>query len=112
MFSRTRLTDKTIGDVVDIVGQGLITIDDFDQLNEKSVEGICRVIRRPVGTTGGVSNPGVAVSEMAEANLQRMIYYINHFKRIGRTCTHADAELSKVRAMYHQRDMEESHKEP
>ena len=88
MFSRTRLTDKTIGDVVDIVGQGLITIDDFDQLNEKSVEGICRVIRRPVGTTGGVSNPGVAVSEMAEANLQRMIYYINHFKRIGRTCAH------------------------
>ena len=32
-----------------------------------------RVIISPGGTTGGVSNPGVAVSEMDEANLQGMI---------------------------------------
>ena len=49
---------------------------------------------------------------MAEANLQGMIYYINHFKRIVRTCTHADVELSKVRMMYHQRYMGEAHKKP
>ena len=34
-------------------GQGLITLDDSGQLNEKSVEGISRVLRRPGGTTGG-----------------------------------------------------------
>ena len=54
---------------------------------------------------GGVSNPGVALSEMAEANLQGMIYYIKYFKSIGRTCTHASVELAKVCAMYHQRYM-------
>ena len=59
-----------------------------------------------------MSNPGVSVSAMVEANLQSMIYYIKHFKNIGRTFTHADVELSKVRAMYHHRDMEESHKDP
>ena len=59
-----------------------------------------------------MSNPGVEVSLMAGANLQGMIYYIKQFKRIGRTCTHADVKISKVRAMYHQRDMEESHKDP
>ena len=41
-----------------------------------------------------------------------MIYYIKHLKRIGRTCTHANVEINKVRAMYHQRDMEEAHKDP
>ena len=71
------------------------------------MEGVCRVLRIPVGATGGVSNPGVVVSAMAGANIKGMIYYIKHFKRIGRTCTHIDVELSKVRAMYHQRDMEE-----
>ena len=53
-----------------------------------------------------MSNPGVAMSEMAEANLQEMIYYIKHVKKIGRTYTHANVELAKVRAMYHQRDMD------
>ena len=61
---------------------------------------------------GGVSNTGVTVSEMDEANLQEMIYYIKNFNSIGCTCTHAKVGRAKVRAMYHQRDMEEDHKEP
>ena len=51
------------------------------------------------------------MSVMDEANLQGMIYYIKHIKRIGRICTHDDVELAKVRAMYNQGDMEESHKD-
>ena len=112
MLSRMKLTYEAVGVIFANDGQGLITIDDFTQLNKKSVEGICRVLRRPGGTTGGVSNPEVSVSAMDEANLQGMIYYIKYFKSIGRTCTHADVEISKVRVMYHQRDMEESHKDP
>ena len=49
---------------------------------------------------------------MAETNLQGMIYYIKHFKRIGRTSTHEDVDLSKVHTMYHQREMEEAHRDP
>ena len=60
---------------------------------------------------GGVSNPGVAVSAMTEANLQGIISYIKHFKSIGRTCTHVDVDISKVRTMYNKRDMGEDHKD-
>ena len=60
----------------------------------------------------GVSNPGVAVSETSEENIQGMIYNIKHFKRIGRICTHSDVDLDKVREMYHQRYLEEAHKDP
>ena len=81
-------------------------------MNDKSVEGLCEVLRSPGGTTGVVSNPEVAVSEMVEANVHGIIYYIKHFKKIGRTCTHADVDLSKVRDMHHQWDMEEFHKDP
>ena len=73
------------------------------------MEGICRFLQRTGGTTGGVYNPGVVVSAMDEANLQGMIYYIKHFKRIWRTCTHADVELDKVNGMYHHGDTEEDH---
>ena len=66
----------------------------------------------PVGTDGGVSNPGVSVSGMDEANLHGIIYYIKNFKRIGRMCAHTYVDLSKVHGMYHQQDMEESHKKP
>ena len=52
------------------------------------------------------------MSEMAGANLKGMIYYIKNFKRTGRTFTHANVDLTKVHAMYHQRDMEEDHMGP
>ena len=104
-LSWMKLTDEDVGVVVANGGQGLITIDDFAQLNEKFVEDICGVLQRPGGTTGGVSNSGVAVSAIAEAKLKGMIYYIKHFKRIGRTYTHADVDITNVHAMYHQQNM-------
>ena len=79
----------------------LITIDDFAQLNKKSVKGLYQVILRPGGNTGDVSNPGITVSEIAEEKPQGNIYYIKKFKRIERTCTHVDVDLAKVRAIYH-----------
>ena len=73
MLSRMNLKDEAIGVVVANDVQGIIKIDGFYQLNEKYVGGLCRVLRSPGGTTWVFSNPWVAVSEMAEANLQGMI---------------------------------------
>ena len=61
MMSRMNLIEGAVAVFIANNGQGLITIDDFSQLNEKSVEGLCRVLRRPGGNFGGVYNPGVAV---------------------------------------------------
>ena len=107
-----KLIDKAVAVVIAKDGQGLIKIDDFPQSNDKSVEGLFQVLRRPGWTAMCVSNNLVAVPAMAEVNLQGMIYYIKQFKRIWRTCTHVDLDLSKVRDIYHQRDMEEYHKNP
>ena len=104
MLSRMNLIDEAVVVVVTNNSQGIITVDYFSQLNEKYVEGICRFLRRHGGTTGGVSNPGVAV--------QVMIYYIKTFNRIRRTCTHANVDIDKVYATYHQWDMEEAHNNP
>ena len=53
MLSRMNLEDEAVGVVVTNNGQGLIKIDDFAQLNEKSVEGLFRVLRRYLGLLGG-----------------------------------------------------------
>ena len=50
-------------------GQRIIAIDAFVQLNKKSVGGLCWVLRSPVETARAMSNPGIAVSAMSEANL-------------------------------------------
>ena len=51
MLSRMNMADEAVGVVVANNGQGLIKIDDFAQLNEKSVEGIFWVLRRNLGAT-------------------------------------------------------------
>ena len=112
MLSQTNMTDEAVSVVVANDGQGIIMIDNFAQLNENCLDGLYRILPRHVGTTGRVSNPGVVISEMAEANLQGMIYYIKHFKKTGSTYTHADVDITKVCAMYHHKDMEESQNEP
>ena len=58
MLSRMKLTDESVGVIVAKCGQGPIKIDDFAQLNEKSVEGIYWVLRRPGRTTGVKSQTG------------------------------------------------------
>ena len=40
MLSIMNLTDENVGVVLANDGQGLVTIDDFSQLNKKSVEGL------------------------------------------------------------------------
>ena len=107
MLAQMKLTDEAVGAIVANDGQGLIKI-----LNEKSVEGLCKVLQKSGGTAEEVSNSGVVVSSMAEANLQGTIYYIKNSKRIGRTCTHANVDLVTVRAIYYHQDMEEAHKDP
>ena len=73
MLYRMKMTDEYIGVVVANDGQGITTIDEFPQLSEKSVEGLCWVLQRHGGTIWGLSNTGVAVPKMAEANLQGVI---------------------------------------
>ena len=68
-----KVTDEAVGVVVANDGQGITTIDEFPQLSEKSVEGLCWVLQRHGGTIWGLSNTGVAVPKMAEANLQGVI---------------------------------------
>ena len=57
IFSRMKLTDKAVAVIVASYIQGLIKMDDFAQLNDKSAESICRVLIRPGGNIGEVSNP-------------------------------------------------------
>ena len=62
MLSWMNLTYESIGVVVVNYGQGIITIDDFDHLNEKYVDVLFRVLQRPRGNTGGhVQSQGCSV---------------------------------------------------
>ena len=52
MLSRMNMADEAVGVVVANNGQGLMKIDDFAQLNEKSVEGLFWVLIRHLRATG------------------------------------------------------------
>ena len=112
MLSILKLIDKAVGVVVADNGKGISTNWWFFPVEWEICRGCLPSTKKAWRYYWGMSNPGVSVSDMAEANLKDIIYYINHFKMIVHTCTHIDVDLSKVRAMYHQWDMEEYHKEP
>ena len=47
MLSIMKLIDEAVGVVVSKDGQGIIRIDGFTQLNEKPMESLCQILRRP-----------------------------------------------------------------
>ena len=72
ILSKTKLLDEAVGVVVANNVHEIITIDDFAHLNEKSVKGLLRVIRRPEGTNGGCPILG----------LQCQIWLIRNYKAL------------------------------
>ena len=113
IIGRTKLTDDSATVAFAEKGQGITYRNDFSQLDEKSVENLCRVLCRPRGSImGGPSNNGIAVLVMAETNLQGVLYFINHHTRFDRTYNYANVALTQVGKLYHQNDMEKSKRYP
>jgi hypothetical protein len=110
MLQRMGLSVEAATEVVNVNGQNLSVLDDFLQLEDKDVETLCRVIRRPGGVNAaGNQNQGMQVSAMAEANLKRMCYELRHYTRVSRSVVWADITLLSVRALSAQAEMEASH---
>ena len=113
MLQRMGLSMEAATEVVNVNGQNLSVLEDFLQLEDKDVEILCRVIRRPGGVNAaGNQNQGMQVSAMAEANLKRMCYQLRHHTRVSRPVVWADITLASVRALSAQAEMEASHKDP
>ena len=113
MLQRMGLSMEAATEVVNVNGQNLSVLEDFLQLEDKDVETLCRVIRRPGGVNAaGNQNQGMQVSAMAEANLKRMCYQLRHHTRVSRPVVWADITLASVRALSAQAEMEASHKDP
>ena len=69
MLQRMGLSLEAATEVVNVNGQNLSVLEDFLQLEDKDVETLCRVIRRPGGVNAaGNQNQGMQVLAMAEAN--------------------------------------------
>jgi len=101
-------------EVVNVNGQNLSVLEDFLQLEDKDVETLCRVIKRPggVNTAGNDQNQGMRVLAMAEANLKCMCYQLRHHTRVSRPVIWADITLLSIRALSAQAEMESSHRDP
>ena len=113
MLQRMSLSIEAATQVTAIDGQNLSDVNDLLQLEDKDIETLCRVIRRPGGTNAaGNANPGISVSAMAEANLKRMIYELRHVARCSRTIVWGDITLVSTRKLVRQAEMEGSHRDP
>jgi hypothetical protein len=110
MLQRMGLSVEEATKVVNVNGQNLSVLDDFLYLEDKDLETLFRVIRRPGGVnTAGNQNWGMQVLAMAEANLKRMCYELRHHTRVLRPVVWADITLLSVGALSAQAEMEASH---
>ncbi len=113
MLQRMGLSLEAATEVVNVNGQNLSVLEDFLQIEDKDVETLCRVIRRPGGVNAaGNLNQGMQVLAMAEVNLKRMCYQLRHHTRVSHPVVWADVTLLSVRALSAQAEMEASHRDP
>jgi uncharacterized membrane protein YgcG len=92
--------------------QGLTAFADFVDLEEKDIEKICAVIRKPGGVMINpdaalpnqppvIPNPGLQCGTILEHRLKMLRYYVFHLTRIQRMPVDpADATLEMIRSVY------------
>ena len=97
MLQRMGLSLEAANEVASVDGQNISILENSQQLEEKDVKTLCRVIRRPGGTNAaGNLARGMQVLAMAEANLKHMTYQIRHTVCVSRPVVWTDITLVSV----------------
>jgi len=93
--------------------QGMDSLEEFKILTDDEVESLCKVLRRPGGTTGNPPrpHPGFAVSIRAELNLKLMCYALRFGERTSRTVNAIDLTLDTIHKMKMHREWEKGAKD-
>ena len=100
--------------------QAIDSVQELTLLEDKEVENLCRVLRRPGGTIPNpqaavvgapalIGNPGTQVSLRAENNMKFAVYFLKHRTRTSRATTAADITLDQVQGIRNLRQEEENH---
>ena len=114
MLQRMGLTLEAASEITSAQGQGLITLDDFAQMDKDGIKMLFYSLARPGGTdAAGNRNPGTKVSAQAQINFGLMCYYIAHRSlRVDRNVTFAAVTLVAVKKMKPQQQLEANVKDP
>ena len=91
-----------------IVEQGLTAFDDFIELTDKDIDGLCDRVRSPGGMLerprgGPVADRGVKIGLIQQKNLRAARFYIYHCHRIQRTFNYRAVTLKEMRTFWSQR---------
>ena len=118
--------DETAANTI-INQQNVSTLEDIRDLDESRCSNLCKNLRRPGGTIpnpaaqganaapgapANVPNPGIAVPESAEFNLQLAVYFLRHKRQVSRPVLIGDVTLPTIRALRTTRDAEAKHQNP
>ncbi len=63
--------------------QGYDELDKFYLLNDKGVDTLCSIVRKPHASACG-STSGLAISNLAQESLKLAIFAMKHLKRVSR----------------------------
>ena len=97
----------------EVVEEGIDTFEDFVEMSDKDINGMCDKIRSPGGMikrggrgTGAndlVPNRGIKIGFIAEKNLRNARFYIYHMDRIQRPFVPGDVTLPIIREFWTKR---------
>jgi hypothetical protein len=83
MLQRMGLTQEAAAEITSATGQGLTTLDNFDQMDKEGIKMLFTLLVCPGGADkAGHQNTGTKVSAQAQINFGLMCYHISHC-----TCT-------------------------
>ena len=74
-----KLYNQAATEVTSDQGQGILSLDDFAEMDKEGVELVFRQLTRPGGVDAlGNQNPGIKILAIGQINFGLMCYYVRH----------------------------------
>ena len=123
LLTRIGFSQEAAATITSNDGQGMDSLDEFSFLDNKAVETLCQVVRKPGGTIANprarvngqparIPNPGTNVPLKAQDNLKLLCYWLRFKQNTSRKPTAAEITLATVREIRDHRDWQDEHSDP
>ena len=86
--------------------QGYDNLDELFLLDDKGIDNLCTIVRKPTTNTTGAVVPGVAIPSLAQERFKLSVFAIKHLKRVSREVKLDLITRKDVHELCQQRQME------
>lgn len=86
--------------------QGYVHLDELFLLDDKGIDNLCTIVRKPTTTVTGAAAPGISIPSLAQERFKLSVFALKHKKRVSREVNLDLITRTEVQELCQQRLME------